>query len=375
MKKTEKENKLNSEKNNKVKANSDKIVNDLRNELGKYRNKINSLQVEKKSFEEKYSKMAENYQKFFTKFNQNNPNVNFLRQANIEFSSINRQNDIVKILGKVNGTEKLIQTIKGGFNESLRELLLEISAIKDFVLYLNNEIITHAEKLDIKGMIKLDNGFVNMPFMESVIKIKYAFRNNISKAFDFWNLDEKEIDKKSFVNSNNNKESLNIFNEKNEHLTENYKKNNDLSNNEQNKKFESISLIREKCDSIFESEKNKDSILSKNNNDLFDQSENLIDFDIDNFNLEDSDCEKINSKKKENYKNNKKLNLIGRNICKDLFDEDNENDSINNSSIKKSENFIEKNKKKERDNEEYNDYLADKELEMLKLKWMKNLSN
>ena len=73
--------------------------------------------------------------------------------------------------------------------------------------------------------------------------------------------------------------------------------------------------------------------------------------------------------------------LIDKNICKALFEEENDNENENriNFSIKKTENLIEKNrigeKTKYKNEDEYNDYLADKELEMLKLKWMKNLSN
>jgi hypothetical protein len=437
--KNEKEYKLNTEKIHKAKINSEKIANDFRIELGKYKNKINSLQVEKKSFEEKYSKMAENYQKFFTKLNQNNTNINILKPANIEFSNFNKKNDICKILGKVNGTEKLIQTIKGGYNESLRELLLEISAMKNFILDLNNEIIKHAEKLDLKGLVKLDNCFINMPFLDSIVKIKYAFRINITKAFDFWNLDNNKdnynISGKQNYNDEINKgiEFISDINDINNKCSFSKEKNiRNLSNNnniDNNKRIDSISLIREKCDSIFEEDseltskslkcKDKDSncVLrnkievdtycdnhKKNNS----NKNSLIDFDFDDFNLDDSKIQENNSISNfrknifNDYNNNEydnnnhnndigKINIFDKDICKDLFTEndndyaENDNDIIYGNKNKIGINYNCKNMKNEdisyRDkykvdfNDEYNDYLADKELEMLKLKWMKNISN
>ncbi len=149
--------------------------------------------------------MSENYQKFFTKLNQTNQSVTFHRPANIEIANLMKKNDLIKILSKVNGTEKLIETIKNGFNESLRELLFEISALKNFILEINTEIIDYATKLDLKGLIALESNFINMPFMDAIPKIKYALKTNIKKSFDFWNLEDPKIDsfKKDFLIENN----------------------------------------------------------------------------------------------------------------------------------------------------------------------------
>ena len=306
LKKYERDNKFLNDKLLRIKETHDKQLGDQKTDINKYKNRLNILQVEKKSYEEKYSKMAENYQKFFSKINQNNPNVNFHKPANIDISNVIRKNDLIKILSKVNGTEKLIETIKNGYNESLRELLFEISALKNFVLEINNEIIEYAAKLDLKNLIVLEHNFMNMPFLDSIAKIKYALKTNIKKSFDFWNLEEPK-------NSNDNNESdfENNFNSTNKIFEKNNIGNSLLNKNEKlldKKKSESISVIRGKNDSLFEtekSEKNKDDInysISKNNQEiyLFDQTnyDHLIDFDLDNFDLDisNSNSDKYNKK-------------------------------------------------------------------------------
>lgn len=301
--------------------------------------------------------MAENYQKIFNKINQNNPNLNFLKPSNIEYQNTLRKNDLVKILSKVNGTEKLIQTIKGGFNESLREMLLEISAMKNFILEINSEIVKYGEKLELKDLVKLDNRFMNMPFMDSVIQIKYAFRTNIKKSFDFWNPEDKGNEKdikgdiisgRSFLNKG--KENVNLKEEKNII------------------KGESISLIREKCDSIFESDNKVQYSNEKfcEKEDLFDKMEYDLDkFDID---LDESKREKNEENSFVNKTNKIEIDFFDKESCKAFFPK--EDDRFETSIFSKNEN-----KGGDAFFEEKEDLLADKELEFLKRKWMKNISD
>lgn len=334
-------------------------------EIAKLKHRLNNIQVEKKACEEKYAKMAENYQKIFTKLNLNNPNLKFFKPANIEIASVIKKNNIISILSKVNGTEKLIQTLKSGYNESLRELLFELSALKNFILEINNEIIDYASKINLKGMISLESNFVNMPFLDSIAKIKYALKTNIKLSFDFWNFDDIKQEQHDIDNiCNIDKNSLNK-------IQVNSITDRQFSDKFEKNKLEAISFIREKCDSIFEiekSEKNKDNSLVKHNKEcnLFDQSntyEHLIDFDLDNnFDLEISN---------PNNNSNKNIKRNTHNIA-------------NNSDINKREIIFENDldielKLKAESNKphEYQhnkDDLYDKELEFLKQKWMKALN-
>ena len=44
-----------------------------------------------------------------------------------------QNSDMAKILTRVKGAEKLIEALKGGYNESLRQLTLEVSSYKNLV--------------------------------------------------------------------------------------------------------------------------------------------------------------------------------------------------------------------------------------------------
>lgn len=393
-KKIEKENKFLNDKFSRIKETHDKSITDLRAEINKYKTRLNFLQVEKKSFEEKYSKMAENYQKFFSKLNQNNQNNFVHKTANLDISNTVKKNDLIKILSRVNGTEKLIETIKNGYNESLRELLFEISALKNFVLEINNEIIEYATKLDLKGLVSLEGNFINMPFMDSITKIKYALKANIKKSFDFWELENPKDNNfyhnlnrqfnlpaniKSCHNKITNQDNISsIFNSNQNNTSINNNKEEEINfrNSNQNNKInsdmpsDSISLIRGKNDNIFENEKLenakkdnnfKNSIL-KNNNELnsFDQTnfDNIIDFDLDNFDFEDSNS--------NSFKINKKINLEYRENA--IYDKG--MDIINN---KIESNLIRGKSNIQKEKEENN--LINNELEYLKEKWMKALSS
>lgn len=391
LKKHEKDNKFLNEKLSRIKETHDKTSADLKAEINKYKNRLNILQVEKKSFEEKYSKMAENYQKFFSKLNQNNQNVVFHKPANLDISNTVKKNDLIKILSKVNGTEKLIETIKNGYNESLRELLFEISALKNFILEINNEIVEYGVKLDLKGLMPLESNFINMPFLDAIPKIKYALKTNIRKSFDFWNLHcpkgncynaNKEFDFQDNSNIENN--NFNVVNNKdnissilNGNAQDSLKNINNLVNTKKpesdnfNNKFPvNFNLIRDKNDSIFENEKkenfqiknNFNNSILKNNNEInsFDQInyDHMIDFDMYNFDLDDSNSNSIKTNKRINFENKDNLAIDrGAGLIYNKFDSNFPSNAI-----------IRKSKDKEESN------LIDNELEYLKEKWMKALS-
>ena len=87
-----------------------------------------------------------------------------------------QSNDMSKMLSRVKGAEKLIETLKGGYNESLKEYLLEISMLKNFLYDVNNELCS---LIDNPNNISMNN--YDTPFMESMEQIKEIFKNNIDK--------------------------------------------------------------------------------------------------------------------------------------------------------------------------------------------------
>jgi len=375
LKKYQKENKILNDKYLLIKEIHEKSTNDLKMEINKYKNRLCVLQVDKKSLEEKYSKMSENYQKFYSKLNHKNPNVINFKVANIEISNIVNKNNLLKILSKINGTEKLIETIKNGYNESLREMLFEISALKNFILEINNEIIDIADKLNLKGFLFLENNFINMPFMDAISKIKHILRANIKKSFDNSNIEyPKNINNdlnfenhyKNYINNEINiefKDNVSNFFDRNLNSKCLEIKNDFIIIN--NNTSDSINLLREKNDSLFENDKleslknknNFNSSYSRNNPDsLFDQTnyENLIDIDLDNIDFDDS-----------NNKSAKINNIMMKKISgaeKNVNQIDQENSLITNT-IKNEVNL----------QNEQNNRIND-ELEFLKEKWMKALT-
>jgi hypothetical protein len=181
----------------KSKDSLEKQIVELKTNNTKLSNKYNVLLVEKKSTEEKMSKISEALQK------QINKCVNLKSNNNIEMIDNLKKNSILKMLAKVNGAEKLLETLKNGFNESLREILFEISALKNFIYEINCDLINNCRNLNTnkQEFLEIDYNLLNMPFLDVVTQIKYIFKNNI-----------KLINKKV----NNDSEFLNEYNENNE---------------------------------------------------------------------------------------------------------------------------------------------------------------
>ena len=149
----------------------EKQILELKTTSTKYQNKSANLLIEKKTMEEKYNKLSDQYQKIIQSGNTN--------------KKIVTNNDLLKILSKFKGTEKLIETCKNGFNESLRELLFEISALKNFIFDVNQEMCNF---INIKvndlshKCVYLDQSLIQMPFLDIIHKVKKIYRNNMDIA-------------------------------------------------------------------------------------------------------------------------------------------------------------------------------------------------
>ena len=101
-----------------------------------------------------------------------------------------QSNDMLKMLSRVKIAEKLIETLKGEYSESLKEYLLEISMLKHFLNDINSELCSLVENPSNISFNSFD-----MPFMESIEQIKEAFKNNIDKI-------KQNLGVKNFTGSN-----------------------------------------------------------------------------------------------------------------------------------------------------------------------------
>ena len=152
-------------------------------------NKINKLSLDRKNLEEK----AQNLIEQLNKFDVNKPKV----INSIDATENLHQNDPSKMLSKISGTEKLLETLKSGYNESLRELIFEISALKNFIYDVHNEITMLLDKPET-----FEIELMNLPFLDTVNNIKEIFNKNMNLLkYKMGIEDNEEI---NFNNLNNN---------------------------------------------------------------------------------------------------------------------------------------------------------------------------
>jgi hypothetical protein len=85
-------------------------------------------------------------------------------------------NDMSKMLSRVKGAEKLIEALKGGYNDSLKELMKEINILKNFIIDVNNEFC-----LILDNPCNIDENIYNISFFDSITLIKNAFKNNMNQ--------------------------------------------------------------------------------------------------------------------------------------------------------------------------------------------------
>ena len=164
LKKNVSSKKENEIKLNKQKENYEKQIASIKNSYTYLTNKINKLTIDKRSIEEKYNKLSEAYTKA-----SKSKIVN-----NVEIVDYVRQNDIGKSLSRLKGAEKLVEMLKNGYNESFRELLLEINCLKNFILEMHNDI-----KSLVDYPVEMNEEILNMPFLDCVSTVKMTFNKNL----------------------------------------------------------------------------------------------------------------------------------------------------------------------------------------------------
>ena len=167
-------------KTNKLKDYYEKLVNKTKKENIYLNNKINKVLLEKRSLEEKYQTLTE----MLNKYDFNKTKI----INSIEITEYIQKNNIGKMISKVKGAEKLAATLKGGYNDSLRELLFEISALKNFIYDYHLEIISLLDNYE-----DLDKELLNMSFLDTVSNVKDIFNlnmRNLKQKFGFLENDE-----------------------------------------------------------------------------------------------------------------------------------------------------------------------------------------
>ena len=83
--------------------------------------------------------------------------------------------DMVKMLSRVKGAEKLIEALKGGYNESLRQLSLELSSYKNLIFEIHNEICVLLD-----NPYNIENKVYDMTYLDAIEYYKRIFKNNIN---------------------------------------------------------------------------------------------------------------------------------------------------------------------------------------------------
>ena len=129
---------------------------------------INKLTIEKNNLQQKLQNLNETVNKFES-----------MKSVIINaFEAIDyvQTNDMSKMLSRVKGAEKLIEALKGGYNDSLKELMKEITTLKNFIIDVNNEFC-----MILDNPCNIDENIYNISFLDSINLIKNAFKNNMNQ--------------------------------------------------------------------------------------------------------------------------------------------------------------------------------------------------
>ena len=159
---------------------------------------INKITIEKNNLEQKLKNLNETISKFES-----------MKSVIINaFEAIDyvQTNDMSKMLSRIKGAEKLIEALKGGYNDSLNELMKEITTLKNFIIDINNEFC-----LILDNPCNIDENIYNISFLDSINLIKEAVKNNMNELrIKIGNNSKKDTNNYSFEGENCF-ESLNDF--------------------------------------------------------------------------------------------------------------------------------------------------------------------
>ena len=207
-------------------------IQNLKQELN---NEIKSNSLIQKDLEYKIKKQKDYYEKQFTNLNKDNMYLkSVINKITIEKNNLQQKlqnlnetinkfesmksiiinafeaidyvqtNDMSKMLSRVRGAEKLIEALKGGYNDSLKELMKEITTLKNFIIDINNEFC-----LILDNPCNIDENIYNISFLDSINLIKNAFKNNMIQLRKKIGYNNSQSD--STIEKENCFESLNQF--------------------------------------------------------------------------------------------------------------------------------------------------------------------
>ena len=156
---------------------------------------INKITIEKNNLQQKLQNLNETVTKF--------ESMKSIIINAFEAIDYVQNNDMSKMLSRVRGAEKLIEALKGGYNDSLKELMKEITTLKNFIIDVNNEFC-----LILDNPCNIDENIYNISFLDSINLIKNAFKNNmiqLRKKIGYNSQSDNTIEKENCF------ESLNQF--------------------------------------------------------------------------------------------------------------------------------------------------------------------
>ena len=157
---------------------------------------INKINKEKENLQQKLQNLNETINKF--------ESMKSIIINAFEAIDYVQTNDMSKMLSRVKGAEKLIEALKGGYNESLKELMKEITTLKNFIIDVNNEF---CKILD--NPCSIDENIYNISFLDSINLIKNAFKNNMNQLRKKIGISNSQSE--SSFGKENRCESLNKF--------------------------------------------------------------------------------------------------------------------------------------------------------------------
>ena len=129
---------------------------------------INKITMEKNNLELKLQNLNETISKF--------ESMKSIIINAFEAIDYVQTNDMSKMLSRVKGAEKLIESLKGGYDDTLKEMNEEINTLKNFIIELNYEFCNILDNPS-----NINENICNYSFMDSINLIKKAFKDNMNK--------------------------------------------------------------------------------------------------------------------------------------------------------------------------------------------------
>ena len=144
-----------------------------------YEQQMNELIKENedlKNINKKISNKKKNYEMKLYSLNQTinkyqNMKSNIINAVEVIDQVQNK--DMSKMLSRVKNTERLIESLKYVYNESLRELNFQVNSFKNFILDIHNEICILLGK-----SYNIDDKINSIPFLDMINYLKTTFKND-----------------------------------------------------------------------------------------------------------------------------------------------------------------------------------------------------